>query len=163
MLIGVVSDTHMYSRSRQLPKALTDGLHGVELIVHAGDWTDPEVIGLLEALAPVESVAGNNDGPAIVERFGRRKVLELAGRHIGLVHGDGWRAAPDTAFEAFRGASVDAVIFGHSHTPHLEQREGVLLFNPGSPTDKRREPRYSYGLLTLGSEIVAEHRYYDQK
>ncbi|UUZ97202.1 metallophosphoesterase family protein [Paenibacillus sp. P25] len=68
---------------------MKQGLAGVELILHAGDWVDEEVVELFTELAPVEGIAGNNDGPDIVRRFGRRKELVLAGRRIGMVHGDG--------------------------------------------------------------------------
>lgn len=163
MRIGVVSDTHMFSRAKGLPAALKQGLAGVELILHAGDWVDEEVVELFTELAPVEGIAGNNDGPDIVRRFGRRKELVLAGRRIGMVHGDGGRSAPDIAFRSFQNAAVDIVVFGHSHIPFKEQRGGMLLFNPGSPTDKRREPRYSFGILKLGETVEAEHHYYESK
>ncbi|MBP1155517.1 MULTISPECIES: metallophosphoesterase [unclassified Paenibacillus] len=167
MRIGVVSDTHMFGRSKSLPKALVEGLQGVDMILHAGDWIDEEVVDLFAEWAPVDGVAGNNDGLAIVRRFGRRKVLELAGYRIGLIHGDGGRSTPNTAFQAFCNVvgegTVDVVVFGHSHTPYLERQGGMLLFNPGSPTDKRRQPRYSFGILRLGTELEAEHHYYDHK
>lgn len=163
--IGVVSDTHMYARGKKLPDALVEGLAGVDLILHAGDFTDPAVAALFEAIAPLEAVAGNNDGAAIVERFGYRKTIELGGRRIGLVHGhDG--PGPSTewkALHAFRDEKVDIVVFGHSHVPHHELIDGVRLFNPGSPTDKRWQPRYSYGIIELGERIEAAHMYYDDK
>lgn len=164
MKIGVVSDTHMYGRAKELPRALVEGLQGVDLILHAGDWMEESVISRFEAIAPVEGVAGNNDGEAIIRRCGYRKVLSLNGFRVGIVHGDGGRSTPDTAYQSFREEPVDVIIFGHSHIPYLEQRGSVLLFNPGSPTDKRRQPRYSYGMLTLDAEgIRAEHYYYDDK
>ncbi|MCI3922386.1 metallophosphoesterase [Paenibacillus sp. TRM 82003] len=163
--IGVVSDTHMFSRGQKLPKALTDGLAGVDLILHAGDFTDPAVASLFEAIAPLEAVAGNNDGAAMIERYGFRKTIEVGGRRIGLVHGhDGpGRSTEWKALHAFRDEAVDIVVFGHSHIPHYETIDGVLLFNPGSPTDKRWQPRFSYGIIELGDRIEAAHRYYDDK
>jgi putative phosphoesterase len=164
MRIGVVADTHMPSRAKQLPEALIQGLHGVELILHAGDFTSPEVITQLETIAPVEGVAGNNDGEEIVSRFGRKKVLVYKGFHIGLVHGDGKSKTTERrAQEAFAAEEVDIIIFGHSHTPLMREVEGVLLFNSGSPTDKRRQPQFSYGILELGAELRAEHYFYDSK
>lgn len=164
MRIGVVSDTHLYSRTTALPAALVRGLQGVDLILHAGDWIDESIVSLFEAIAPVDGVAGNNDGMEIIRRFGKRKVLALGGFQIGLVHGDGGRSTPDTAYQAFCDAkgqpSVDAVLFGHSHIPFLERRGGTLLFNPGSATDKRRQPQYSYGILELSDRIEAAHFYY---
>jgi putative phosphoesterase len=162
--IGVVSDTHMFGRAKKLPQALIAGLHGVDQILHAGDWVEEQVVSLFEQIAPTDGIAGNNDGPAIVERFGRCKVLQIAGRRIGLVHGDGGRrSAKDRALDLFHGMSVDIVIFGHSHIPYQGMHNGTLLFNPGSPTDKRRQPSYSYGVIKLGAAIEAEIFYYDDK
>lgn len=162
--IGVISDTHMPSRSLKLPQRLVDGLQGVDLILHAGDWIAEEVAVRLAEIAPVDGIAGNNDGEEIRNRFGRQKVLTLEGIRIGLIHGDGYhKSTPERAFEAFRELQVAMVIFGHSHIPYKRMHQDVLLFNPGSPTDKRFEKRYSYGLVTLGETITAEHYYYDDK
>lgn len=163
--VGVVSDTHMFSRGAKLPDILVRGLHGVDLLLHAGDFTDPAVIPLLEQIAPLEAVAGNNDGMDIVRKFGYRKVLEVNGRKIGLVHGhDGpGNSTEHRALFAFRNETVDIVVFGHSHVPYCAEQGDVLLFNPGSPTDKRRQPRYSYGMIELGGRMEARHYYYDDK
>ncbi|MFD3270469.1 metallophosphoesterase family protein [Paenibacillus dendritiformis] len=166
MRIGIVSDTHMPHRGQKLPRALVKGLRGVDLILHAGDWTSPSVIPMFESLAPVNSVAGNNDGADIVKRFGRRKIIEAGGIRIGLVHGDGaGRSTKDIAFHTFRNHGVDIIVFGHSHIPYMEEREGILLFNPGSPTDKRLQPKYSYGLLDIGEDLSLRlrHVYYRSK
>lgn len=164
MRVGIVSDTHLYGKRTGLPGALIEGLQGVELILHAGDWISVEIVEAMEKIAPVESVAGNNDGLDIIERFGRQKMLELTGYRIGLIHGDGYRGTTEQrAFQAFSQDKPDAVIFGHSHIPYMEKREGILLFNPGSPTDKRRQPRYSFGIMELGSTMEAWHVYFDSK
>jgi putative phosphoesterase len=163
--IGVVSDTHMFARGEKLPKALIEGFTGVDLILHAGDFVDPAVVQRFEAIAPLEAVAGNNDGAAIIERFGFRKIIEAGGRRIGLVHGHvgPGRSTEWKAMHAFREEAVDIVVFGHSHIPHHEVISGVLLFNPGSPTDKRWQPHYSYGIIKLGTHIEAAHFFYDNK
>ncbi|PZE21793.1 metallophosphoesterase family protein [Paenibacillus xerothermodurans] len=164
MRIGVVSDTHMFPRAKQLPQALLDGLQGVDMILHAGDWQEERVVALFERIAPVDGVAGNNDGSAILDRFGRCKVLRVAGYQVGLVHGDGARKTSlDRAIDAFRDASVDVIVFGHSHIPYRGMHDGVLVLNPGSPTDKRQQPQYSYGILQLGETIEAAIHYYDSK
>lgn len=168
MRIGVVSDTHLPRFGRRLPKALMNGLREsrVELILHAGDLTDLPVIDELETIAPVEAVAGNNDGPAVHERYPRPQVLLLGGSSVGLVHGDGrGLRTVDRAFHAFdEVARPDVICFGHSHFPLLERRGAVLLVNPGSPTDKRRQPRYSYALIELRTgEIRVRHHYFDDR
>ena len=165
MIIGIISDTHLSSRNRHLPNHVLEGLQGGDLILHAGDFCDWWVYEKLSELAPVEAVAGNNDGSEIVERLGLQKIIEAGGKRIGLVHGDGWKGTtPDRAFNTFPNEAVDIIVFGHSHTPLSEVREDILLFNPGSPTDKRREPRYSYGKITIeGDQVSAEHFFFDKE
>ncbi|MNI25166.1 hypothetical protein D3C73_788050 [compost metagenome] len=164
MRIGVISDTHLSARVTGLPKALLNGLHGVDFIIHAGDWVSLEIVKLVEQLAPLEAVAGNNDGAEISDRFGRKKLIELGGYKIGIIHGDGMRkTTEERAREAFSEERPDIVIFGHSHIPYMQHTEGMLMFNPGSPTDKRRQPQYSYGIIELTDQIRARHFYYNSK
>ncbi|MFS0727973.1 metallophosphoesterase family protein [Paenibacillus sp. 1P07SE] len=165
MRIVVVSDTHMPAKARQLPQALQDELSQVDAILHAGDWTSYEVYDMLAAYAPVHGIAGNNDGERIVKAFGYRKIVTLEGKRIGLVHGHGRQGTTDSrAAEAFAGDNVDMVVFGHSHSPLYERRNGVILFNPGSPTDKRRQRSYSYGRLDITEQgISGEIVYFDRK
>ena len=167
MKIGVVSDTHLPRFGDRLPPALLTGLGraGVELILHLGDFTGPEVPRLLEAVAPLEAVAGNNDPPALVRRFGRRKVLTVGGVRIGLVHGDG-RAGTTIgrSVAAFADEPVDVICFGHSHQPLCERRDGRWLVNPGSPTDKRSQARYSYAILRIeGGRAVPRLVFFDRR
>lgn len=163
-IVGLVSDTHLPRFGRALPRALERGLRdaGVARILHMGDMTDPLAIPLFEAIAPLDAVAGNNDGEALRERFGRKKIVEIEGVRIGMVHGDGTtKTTLERALDAFADQRVDVILFGHSHRPHVERRNGVLIVNPGSPTDKRLNPRYSYGLLRLeGGSARATLRYY---
>lgn len=164
MRIGVIADTHLSYRASKLPDALIAGLQGVDLIIHAGDWVSEHVIDLVEQIAPCESVAGNNDGEDIVERYGKKKLLTFANFRIGLIHGDGFRkTTEERAREAFEAERPDMVIFGHSHIPFLQNVQGTIMFNPGSPTDKRRQPRYSYGILQLGEQWKVEHFFFDSK
>jgi putative phosphoesterase len=159
MRIGVVSDTHIPMRAKQLPPALFTLFDGVELILHAGDLVDEKVLTELGAIAPVEAVAGNMDDFVLYNRLGTKKVISAAGYRIGLIHGNlgsNRMKTPQRSLEAFAGQNVDCVVFGHSHQPYLERVGSVLLFNPGSPTDRRREPRHSCGILTLGKTIEGE-------
>lgn len=165
MRIGVISDTHLGTAASKLPDALVKGLRGVELILHAGDWVSSHVVRLVEAIAPCESVAGNNDGPDIVDRFGYAKRLNAGGVTIGLVHGDGFRkTTAERALDTFADDMPDVVVYGHSHIPELRKVGNTLLLNPGSPTDKRRQPRYSYGIITItDGKAEAELFYYESK
>lgn len=155
MRIGVLSDTHIPRRARTLPDAILQGLVGVDLILHAGDIQTADVLAVLAQLAPVQAVAGNVDLPELAEQLGFSRVIELPGCRLGLVHGHLEPAgAPHRARSTLERAlwsftDVQAVVFGHSHIALCEQHGGVLAFNPGSPTDKRRSPRPSYGILTL--------------
>lgn len=164
--IGVVSDTHMPRHARALPAALREGLNGVDVIVHCGDMVDAMAIPLFEAIAPLQAVAGNNDPADLHHRFGKRKVLEFGSVRIGVVHGhDGvGRSTLARAQNAFKNQAVDAVLFGHSHIPYCETHDGVLFFNPGSPTDRRRQRQYSYGIIRIrGNRLEPELRFYTDK
>ncbi len=150
--IGVVSDTHFPRFGRALPRALERGLRraGVERILHLGDLTDMLAVPLFEAIAPFDAVAGNNDGTAIRERFGRRKIVRIEDVRIGMIHGDGKKGTTRSrAVEAFAEDGVDVVLFGHSHRPGVRREGRTIVANPGSPTDKRLNPLYSYAILTV--------------
>lgn len=170
--VGIVSDTHLPRFGRALPGALVAGLRdaGVGQLLHLGDWTSPLAADLLGELAPLDGVAGNNDPPALVERFGLTRVVELDGVRLGLTHGHlgVGRTTPERAERTFAGErGLAAILFGHSHVPMLERRDDgrPWLLNPGSPTDKRRQPRFTWALLTLdaGRLIDAELRAYDDR
>ncbi len=167
--IALVSDTHLPRFGRRLPRALVDGIAAadVDLVLHAGDWTAPWAPALFEPLAPLEAVAGNNDGDELVERFGRRRIVEAEGLHIGLVHGDlgPGRTTPERAANAFAASEADVVCFGHSHIPLVARdRHGRLLVNPGSPTDKRRQAGYSWAAITVaGNLATAELRFFEDR
>jgi putative phosphoesterase len=164
MRIGVISDTHLSERAVKLPDALVEGLTGVDYILHAGDWVSPQIVAMVERIAPCDGIAGNNDGPEIVDHFGRQKLIELGGYRIGLVHGDGYRkTTEERARETFQADHPAVVIFGHSHIPYMHWIDGMLMFNPGSPTDKRRQPEFSFGIMELTHEIKAWHVFYDSK
>jgi uncharacterized protein len=157
MLIGVLSDTHIPSRAPGLPHRLLESLRGVDLILHAGDITTLSVLQRLSIIAPLEAVSGNVDSPDVVAALPRSRVLELEGKRVGLVHGDGTGSSTlARAQRAFTGLELDVIVFGHSHSAYCQWHDKTLMFNPGSPTDKRRAPRPSYGLLRLGDTIEGE-------
>ncbi len=167
MTIGLVSDTHFPRFGRALPRALEDGLRAAKVsrILHMGDLTDAIAIPLFEAIAPLDAVAGNNDPEEIRERYGRRKVVTIEGVRIGLVHGDVGRGnAHENAVAAFTDEAVDLILYGHSHRPRVEQRGARIVANPGSPTDRRAMPRFSYAILTLGAGTPQiDLKYFDSR
>lgn len=130
------------------------------MIVHAGDFATVEVLETLRRYAPVQGVYGNVDEPELRRVLPRRSTFEVLGRPVGLIHGDGpVGSTMGRAQAAFKDEAVDVIVFGHSHQPlHLYDGE-TLLFNPGSPTDRRTSARFSYGRMALGPEgrLVAEH------
>jgi len=156
--IGVLADTHIPSRSKQLPEALLRAFDGVDLILHAGDILTPEVLTSLGAMAPTVAVAGNNDPQDLALALGTQKELLLNGYRIGLTHGhigEG-KSTVERALSHFHGA--DCVVFGHSHLPYCAWHSDTLAFNPGSPTDRRLSPRKSFGFIYLEPEgLRAEH------
>ena len=167
--VAVVADTHLPRFGRSLPEPLIRGFADarVERIFHCGDWVEPFVIDLFESVAPVDGVAGNNDPPEILDRFGVTRIVEIAGVRIGVTHG---HVGPThiTTLERARLAfatepEIAAICFGHSHIPSIGRvPAGPLLVNPGSPTDKRRQPRYSWALLTVDvRHVAAELRSFD--
>jgi len=160
--IVVLSDTHMPYSARHLPAAVVRALERASLILHAGDLTEMSVLETLAAFAPVEAVRGNVDSPELREILPARRELSLAGWRVGLVHGDGTTGTTLLrALSAFTKRNVHCVVFGHSHQPLVERHGDVLLVNPGSPTDKRRQPRYSFALLHPGETLEAELVYFD--
>ncbi len=168
MIVGVVSDTHLPRFGCELPPALVRGLRtaNVDVIAHCGDLTELMAIDLLREIAPVVAVAGNNDAKQLHKELGERKIIEAGDARIGVVHGHAGkgRSTADRAFNAFTDEAVDVILFGHSHIPYRARRDGVLLFNPGSPTDKRLNPAYSYGIVRVdGKRVRASHRFYLSK
>lgn len=167
MKIVVVSDTHMPRMNKKLPDRLLRGLKTAKAIIHAGDWTNLSVYEALAAFAPIYGVAGNNDGADVIRKFGLQREIEFEGVRIGIVHGhgDGKRINTEAcALEAFKDVQLNVLIYGHSHIPVLKRIGGLLVFNPGSPTDKRRQPMYSFGILQLADgKVSAKHKFYNDK
>lgn len=158
--IGVISDTHIRSRAKGLPQFVFEAFDGVNFILHAGDMLIPDVITELEAIAPTYAVAGNNDDYEIYSKYGTRRIIEVGGKRIGLTHGYGRYKTFINVFADFQNDNVDCIVFGHSHMPYNETMEGILLFNPGSPTDRRFQPMYSLGLLYIDEFIKGQILYF---
>jgi putative phosphoesterase len=155
-VVALVSDTHLPRFGRSLPSALLDALTDArpDVILHLGDHVDGTAVEELAAIAPVEAVAGNNDAPELVRRFGVVREVVVGPARVGLTHGHlgAARSTPDRALASFAGRGVDVVAFGHSHIPLVQWRGDVLLVNPGSPTDRRREPRPTFALLNVWAD-----------
>jgi len=148
--IGVISDTHI-PEFKQLPAAIWQHFDGVERIIHAGDLSVLAVISELETIAPVVAVQGNIEEEEVILRLPIKREIMVGNCRIGIVHilGDS-RTRTRVARQEFPNARV--VVFGHSHIPWNEDADGQLLFNPGSATDRRRQPTCSIGLLHVDDD-----------
>lgn len=159
MRIVVVSDTHAPRRWRGCPEPVAEHLRGADLILHAGDVCTASVLAELAAYAPVRAVLGNNDGPDVAA-WGAPETLELDldGLPAAMVH-DAGPSAGRTARMRRRFPGAALVVFGHSHIPLDQTGDGVRIFNPGSPTDRRRQPHGTIGVLRIerGRLLDAAH------
>jgi uncharacterized protein len=156
MKIGVISDTHIPRSALKLPGEIYNAFKGVDMIIHAGDLVDMSLLDELKKLARTEAVHGNMDTAAVQSLLPARKVIEAGGLKIGLTHGSGPHFNLINTVKREFPEKVDAIVFGHSHSPLNEVRDGILFFNPGSPTDKLFSRYNSYGILTINKGIKGE-------
>jgi uncharacterized protein len=144
--LAIVSDTHLPRGHRALPPACVEHLRAADLILHAGDFMELPVLEELEALGPpVCAVRGNVDSAELQARLPLTRIVEAGGARVAMVH-DAGPSAGRLARMRGRFPDADAVVFGHSHIPLLESDGGFTIFNPGSPTERRRSPRHTMGL-----------------
>jgi putative phosphoesterase len=150
-----VSDTHLPRGARALPEACLERLRSADLILHAGDFMELPVLRLIEALGPpVHAVRGNVDSPELQALLPASRVVEAAGARIAMVHDSG-PAQGRLARLRNRFPGADAAVFGHSHLPLHEERDGFAIFNPGSPTERRRAPGHTMGMATVRGGMVS--------
>jgi uncharacterized protein len=157
-LIAVLADTHMPRGARRLPERCAELIEGAEAVIHAGDFFAVSALEEVEALCPVvHAVHGNVDEELLRRRLPAELEVEIEGRTIAITH-DAGPAKGRLARLRRRYPDADAVVFGHSHLPLHETEDGFQIFNPGSPTERRRAPRASMGLLN-GSKagLIFEH------
>jgi uncharacterized protein len=154
MKVAVLADTHTQGMSRTIPMGAWPYLESADRILHAGDVVDPAVIVDLQALAPTTVVMGNCDAMDVRDAGALDEVeIELGGIRIAMLHDSGLSEGRRTRMRK-RFPDARVVIFGHSHIPYNEDRDGLLLFNPGSPTWKRQAPFTSMGLLWIDDGTV---------
>jgi len=151
MRILVLSDTH----SQPLHDKIQEELRNVDLIFHLGDFTEVALLNTLKAVKEVRAVYGNMDSADLRQALPKQLSFKCEDVTIGLVHGQG---APAKVLEGvracFKGKKLDVIVFGHSHTPMNEVVDGILFFNPGSPTDTVRAPFRSYGILEVTGKSI---------
>ncbi|MBX6768812.1 MAG: metallophosphoesterase family protein [Actinomadura rubrobrunea] len=158
MRVVVLSDTHAPRRWRSCPPRVAEHLRRADVILHAGDVCTADVLDELSAYAPVHAVLGNNDGPDVAEWGAPERLrLELDGLRVAMVHDSG-QAKGRTARMRRWFPDADLVVFGHSHIPLDQTGDGVRIFNPGSPTDRRRQPHGTIGVLDIQDGRLADAR-----
>ena len=147
MRIGVVSDTHVTSFA-EVPDRILVALAEVDLIIHAGDFVTKDVFDGLKRLGEVKAVWGNMDSNELKRILPEKELFLIEEKRIGITHGSGGPyGIEDRVSRMFK--DVDVIIYGHSHQPRNEIKEGILLFNPGGA-------RNSFGILTVGKEVKGE-------
>jgi putative phosphoesterase len=149
-LIAVLADTHMPKGGRALPERCVELLRGAEAALHAGDFFALETLREIEVLCPgpVHAVHGNVDQAELRQLLPETVEVDLGGARVAMVH-DAGPAKGRVGRMRRRFPDADAVAFGHSHLPLHEEEDGFQIFNPGSPTERRRAPRHSMGLLRI--------------
>ena len=149
MLVAVISDTHLPRGARRLPDACLERIAAADLLVHAGDFSTLDVLRQLEAIGPpVVGVHGNVDGAELRRLLPEERVVEADGARIAIVHDAGPRQGRLARMRRRFGERADVVVFGHSHMPlHEQADDGFQILNPGSPTERRRAPRHTMGLI----------------
>ncbi|MGJ7441747.1 metallophosphoesterase family protein [Aquipuribacter sp. MA13-6] len=150
MQLLLIADTHLPRRARDLPTQVWDAVETADVVVHAGDWVEPELLDRLEArAAQLVGVFGNNDGDELRRRLPEVARVDLAGVRLAVVHETGAAGGREARCDALHGPRspqpADVLVFGHSHIPwDTTTASGLRLLNPGSPTDRRRQPYCTY-------------------
>jgi putative phosphoesterase len=153
MLIAVIADTHLPRGARRLPEACVERIAGADLLLHGGDFSTLEVLRELEAIGPpVAGVHGNVDSADVRRLLPGERIVEAEGVRIGMVHDAGARPGRLERMRRRFSDRADLVVFGHSHMPlHEQAPDGFQILNPGSPTERRRSPTHTMGLIHVAA------------
>ena len=156
MLIAVISDTHMPRGARRLPDACVERIAAADLLLHAGDFSTVEVLRELEAIGPpLAAVHGNVDTAELRRLLPEERVVEAAGARIAMVHDAGPSSGRLERMRRRFGDRSDVVVFGHSHLPlHEQAPDGFQILNPGSPTERRRAPAHTMGVISVRNGLA---------
>ena len=153
----LISDTHIPGRGRDLPAPVWEAVDAADVVFHAGDWVSPDLLDDLQARSRrLIGCWGNNDGPVLRERLPERHDVTLDGVRFTVTHETGASTGRDARM-ARRYPDTDVLVFGHSHIPWDSTAEtGLRLLNPGSPTDRRRQPHCTYMTATISGGELCE-------
>jgi putative phosphoesterase len=134
-IVGLISDTHVPVRAKEIPREVFKVFENVDYIVHAGDLVQLSVIDELEQIAPVLVVFGNMDGPEIRGRLSKMNSFRVFDWKIGVTHNPGALFGTSKMREIAKMNGFNVLVYGHTHSPHIKWEGNVLLVNPGSPTN----------------------------
>lgn len=153
MRILVISDTHIPIAANDIPQKIYDEIENADMVIHAGDFVERALLDKLRALKKIKAVCGNMDPQEICDLLKSKEVITIGKFKIGLMHGYGAPAdLMAVVGKEFEG--VDAIIYGHSHSAVNTVKDGVLYFNPGSPTDKIFASKNTYGILEITDKKI---------
>ena len=153
--IAVISDTHIPKQADKLPDELLEELAKSAFIIHAGDFEDINTLKELQKLNRVIGVVGNMDSKEIRDKLKNKEIVNVDHQKIGVIHGWGDpHKLPRTVLQEFKGEGVHCIVFGHSHQAFNEVIDGILMFNPGSPTDIVYAHYKSYGILETSPDGI---------
>ncbi|MBJ7341528.1 metallophosphoesterase [Mycolicibacterium sp.] len=157
MELLLIADTHLPKRARDLPASVWEQVARVDVVFHAGDWVEPPLLDELQARATrLVGCWGNNDGEELRRRLPERADVELEGVRFTVVHETGASARREQRMAALY-PDVDVLVFGHSHIPwDTTAATGLRLLNPGSPTDRRRQPFCTYMTATVRESVLSD-------
>ena len=157
MRLLLIADTHIPKRARDLPRRVWDEVAAADVVLHAGDWVDSSLLDMLEAKAKrLVGCWGNNDGAELRRRLPERADVTLGGLRFTVVHETGVATGREARM-ANAYPDTDVLVFGHSHIPwDTTAKTGLRLLNPGSPTDRRRQPFCTYMTATVGNAALSD-------
>jgi len=153
--VYLISDTHVPERREEIPREFLSQLKEEDIVLHAGDWTSGNTLKLLQQKAKVFGVWGNMDDGAIRKELPEKTIVEIQNFKIGITHGFG---APEGMVEKVQSKfleKVDMILFGHTHVPHSEEKDGILFYNPGSLSFNNDRRELTYAILEIKDNELA--------
>ncbi|MCI0330268.1 MAG: metallophosphoesterase [candidate division Zixibacteria bacterium] len=148
-IVYLIADTHVPERRESIPQEFLSQLKEEDIVLHAGDWTNAATLKLLQQKAKTFGVWGNMDDGAVRKELPEKTIVELQGFKIGITHGFG---APEGMVDKVRSKfleKVDMILYGHTHVPHQEEKDGILFFNPGSLSFNTDRRELTYAILEI--------------
>lgn len=155
MQIAIISDTHLKKNTGQLDDLISE-FQNMDLVIHAGDYGDPWVLKYLQEHFKFIGVWGNTDDHTIKEALPEKLIVQFGAYRVGICHAHGkGKTTMERAYSNFNNEQVDIIIFGHSHQPIISTKNKVLMLNPGSLTNKRKERWFTYIVLSVNQNLQA--------